>query len=228
MKGVKRLIKGFIFDLDGVLTDTAEYHYMAWKKLAEEIGIVIDRTFNEQLKGISRLDSLERILAHGNKENDFSEDGKQKLANQKNEEYKKLIQQITPDDLLEGIDDFLTELEEAEMKLALASASKNAPTILDKLAIADKFSRIVNPKELKNGKPDPEIFLKGAALLELKPEECIGIEDAKAGIQSINRAGMFSVGVGKGSSMKEADYYVENTSELHLSTILHEWEMKNA
>lgn len=221
------MIKGFVFDLDGVLTDTAEYHYLAWKALAEEVGIDIDRTFNEQLKGISRLDSLDRILKHGGKEAEFTKEEKEQLAHQKNEQYKQLIEEITPEDILEGIPEFLAELKAAEMKLAIASASKNAPVILEKLGIADQFMDIVNPAKLKKGKPDPEIFLTGADLLGLEPKECTGIEDAEAGIQAINDARMFSVGVGEASSMKEADYHVENTSELHLTTILDEWKSEN-
>lgn len=218
------MIKGFIFDLDGVLTDTAEYHYLAWKALAEDIGITIDRDFNEQLKGISRVDSLDRILVYGGKENQFSEIEKTELAEKKNDHYKELIQEITPTDLLEGIPEFLTELEKSEIKLALASASKNAPFILEKLGIEDKFVGIVNPEDLSKGKPDPEIFVKGAELLNLTSKECIGVEDAEAGIQSINDADMFSVGVGSAESMKDADYQVDNTSQLNLIEILQAWE----
>lgn len=224
---MKTVIKGFIFDLDGVLTDTAEYHYQAWKALAEDIDIEIDREFNEQLKGISRLESLERILAYGNKQDQFSEAQKNQLAEKKNEHYKELIQEITANDLLEGISDFLLELESSGIKLALASASKNAPFILEKLEIADKFLEIVNPAELEKGKPDPEIFIKGAEQLNLTTQECIGVEDAEAGIQSINDAGMFSVGVGSDKSMKDADYYVEKTSELNVDKILREWEKQS-
>lgn len=221
---MKTVIKGFIFDLDGVLTDTAEYHYQAWKALAEDIDIEIDREFNEQLKGISRLESLERILIYGNKQDQFSEAEKNQLAEKKNEHYKELIQEITPNDLLEGIPDFLTELESSGIKLSLASASKNAPFILKKLGIADKFLEVVNPADLNKGKPDPEIFMKGAEQLNLTTQECIGVEDAEAGIQSINDADMFSVGVGSAESMKDADYYVEKTSELNLNKILSNWE----
>lgn len=214
------MIKGFIFDLDGVLTDTAEYHYKAWKELGEKIGISFGREFNEQLKGISRMDSLERILVYGNKEEKFTEQEKLELATEKNEDYKELIKQITPNDLLPGIPEFLQELKENNMRCAIASASKNAPVILERLGITESFEGIVNPADLTRGKPDPEIFIKGADILGLHPSECVGIEDAEAGIDAINAANMFSVGVGSPESMTEADYSVETTSELSLRAIL--------
>lgn len=214
------MIKGFVFDLDGVLTDTAEYHYLAWQELGKKIGISIDRVFNEQLKGISRMDSLERILAYGNKSDVYSEEEKLKLAEEKNEDYKKLITKISSANLLPGIKEFMAELKRADMKLALASASKNGPDILNLLGIADMFDTIVDPATLVNGKPDPEIFIKGAKQLNLSPEECIGVEDAEAGIQSINAAGMFSVGVGTQASMKFADMFVSETAQLNVASIL--------
>ncbi|WP_313469241.1 beta-phosphoglucomutase [Carnobacterium sp.] len=214
------MIKGFVFDLDGVLTDTAEYHYLAWQELGEKIGISFDREFNEQLKGISRMDSLDRILAYGHKSNLYSEEKKLILADEKNEDYKKLITQITSADLLPGITELLMDLKKAEMKLALASASKNGPVILERLGIADVFDAVIDPATLLHGKPDPEIFIKGAEQLGLRPEECVGIEDAEAGIEAINAAGMFSVGVGNEQSMKAADLFVATTIDLKLSTIL--------
>lgn len=214
------MIKGLIFDLDGVITDTAEYHYLAWKSLAEKIGIEIDREFNEQLKGISRMESLGLILKHGNKEQSYTEAEKEELATQKNEEYKESIKEITPDDLLPGIEKLLKEAKEKKLGLVLASASKNGPAIMENLQITDLFDGIVDPASLKAGKPDPEIFIRGAEMLGLKTEECVGLEDAEAGIESINGANMFSVGVGSKEAMKQADYAVEDTSKLDLNTIL--------
>lgn len=214
------MIKGFIFDLDGVLTDTAEYHYQAWKKLADKLEIPLDREMNEQLKGISRMDSLDRILALGDQSERYSIEEKEKLANEKNEDYKKLILDVTPDDLLPGIADLLADLKAAGIRLALASASKNGPVIMEKLGIADLFETVVDPAGLKNGKPDPEIFIKGAEQLQLKPEECVGVEDAQAGIEAINAAGIFSVGVGTKEMMEEADYAVSSTGQLKVSEIL--------
>lgn len=214
------MIKGFIFDLDGVLTDTAEYHYQAWKRMANKLGIPLDREMNEQLKGISRMDSLERILALGNQTEKYSVEEKEQLANEKNEDYKKLILSVTPNDLLPGISNLLADLKKENIRLALASASKNGPVIMEKLGIADLFDTVVDPASLANGKPDPEIFIKGAEQLQLKTEECVGVEDAQAGIESINAAGIFSVGVGTKEMMKNADYAVSDTSELKLSDIL--------
>ena len=214
------MIKGFIFDLDGVLTDTAEYHYQAWKRMANKLGIPLDREMNEQLKGISRMDSLERILALGNQTEKYSGEEKERLADEKNEDYKKLILSVTPNDLLPGIAGLLADLKEEGIQLALASASKNGPIIMEKLGIAEFFDTIVDPASLSNGKPDPEIFIKGAEQLRLKPEECIGVEDAQAGIKAINAAGIFSVGIGTKDMMVNADYAVSDTSELKLSDIL--------
>ncbi|MER2002027.1 MAG: beta-phosphoglucomutase [Carnobacterium inhibens] len=214
------MIKGFIFDLDGVLTDTAEYHYLAWKKLADRLGIQLDRKMNEQLKGISRMDSLDRILAIGNQMDRYTLEEKEKLADEKNEDYKELILKVTPNDLLPGIANLLADLRAKDIRLALASASKNGPVIMERLGIADMFDTVVDPATLAKGKPDPEIFIKGAQQLKLKPIECVGVEDAQAGIKSINAAGIFSVGVGTKEMMKEADYAVTSTKELKLEEIL--------
>lgn len=142
-------MKAVIFDLDGVITDTAKYHFQAWKTLASAIGIQIDEIFNEQLKGISRMDSLERILKFGGRSADFSKEEKSSLAERKNEDYRKLITSMTPDDLLPGIQNFLNELKEAGIKIGLASASKNGPFILDALKITPFFDTIVDPAKLK-------------------------------------------------------------------------------
>lgn len=217
-------IKGVIFDLDGVITDTAEFHYRAWQDLGEKIGITFDRAFNENLKGISRMDSLNLILEHGNKAGDYSDAEKEALATDKNDDYKRLIEEITPADILPGIQTFLDACLAKGMKLALASASKNGPAILERLELTHYFEVVVDPASLKKGKPDPEIFLKAAELLHLQPSECIGVEDAEAGIKSINAAGMFSVGVGSPESMKEADIFVENTKELKLEKIINKYK----
>ncbi|EXJ23378.1 Beta-phosphoglucomutase [Alkalibacterium sp. AK22] len=214
------MIKGLIFDLDGVITDTAEYHYLAWKSLAEKIGIEIDREFNEQLKGISRMESLELILERGGKADAYTDAEKEELATQKNEEYKESIKEITPKDILPGISELLKEAKEQKLGLVLASASKNGPAIMERLEIMDLFDGIVDPASLKAGKPDPEIFVRGAEMLGLSTRECVGLEDAEAGIQAINGADMFSVGVGSEEAMREADYAVADTADLNLQTIL--------
>ncbi|MGP6140294.1 beta-phosphoglucomutase [Jeotgalibaca sp. A127] len=214
------VLKGVIFDLDGVLTDTAEFHFRAWQDLGEKIDISFDRAFNENLKGISRMDSLDRILEHGGKKDVYSIEEKESLAKEKNDDYVELIKEITPADILPGVKKFLDDCREAGLKLGLASASKNGPAILKNLGLTDYFEVVVDPASLTNGKPDPEIFLKGAELLGLDPSECVGVEDAEAGIASINSAGMFSVGVGSPESMKQADLFVEETIELDLDAII--------
>ncbi|WP_218144092.1 beta-phosphoglucomutase [Amphibacillus marinus] len=213
-------MKGLVLDLDGVIADTAEYHYLAWKWLGEQLGIQIDREFNEQLKGISRLESLELILTHGQLNDAFSEVEKNNLAAKKNDVYKKYISEIVPTDILPGINDLLSEAKVRGLKLSIASASMNAPDILKNLKVDMYFDAIVNPASLKHGKPDPEIFIKAAQLLGLSPEQCIGIEDAEAGIEAINGAGMFSVGVGAEILMKNADFFVAETNYLNLGDLL--------
>lgn len=222
------MLKGIIFDLDGVLTDTAEFHYVAWKALGKKIGIDFDRAFNENLKGISRMDSLERILKHGGKANYYSFEEKKELAHEKNEYYKDLIKKITPADILPGVQRFMEDSQRKGLCLALASASKNGPTILESLGMSDQFKAVVDPATLTAGKPNPEIFLEAAKQLGLSPKECIGIEDAEAGIASINAAGMFSVGVGTPESMKDADFFVKDTSELDLEKIITEFNRKSS
>ncbi|WAA09303.1 beta-phosphoglucomutase [Fervidibacillus albus] len=207
-------MKAVIFDLDGVITDTAEYHYLAWKQLGEELGIPFDRTFNEQLKGVSRMESLEKILAYGNKTNAYTVEEKEQFATKKNELYKQLIQKITPNDLLPGIEKFMQEVKEKGMKIGLASASKNAFTVIEKLEVGHYFDTIVDAATVKHSKPDPEVFLKAADQLGVPYESCVGVEDAQAGVEAIKRAGMFAVGVGNADQLAQADLVVSSTNEL--------------
>ncbi|MGM7315770.1 beta-phosphoglucomutase [Enterococcus casseliflavus] len=212
--------KGFVFDLDGVITDTAKYHYIAWKELASEIGIEIDLKFNEQLKGISRMDSLERILTLGNKNNAYTEVEKEALATKKNTHYVQLLQSLTPDDLLPGVKTFLDEAKAKNIPCAIASASKNAPFILDKLGVMQDFDTIVDPATLKKGKPDPEIFIQAALALGIEPSEAVGFEDAQAGIDGIKAAGMYAVGVYSGEELHGADVIVEKLTDLNIDELL--------
>lgn len=213
-------MKAFIFDLDGVITDSAEYHYLAWKALGEDLGISFDRAFNEILKGVSRTESLERILRLGGRENDFSAEEKELLANKKNEHYVSLISKITSADILPGIEMFLEELKEAGYKIGMASASKNAQMVTSQLGLLELFDHIVDAATVIHSKPHPEVFLKAAEALRVDPKDCVGIEDAIAGITAIHEAGMFAVGIGDSNVLTEADIVFEDTAYLTLEKIL--------
>jgi len=214
------MIEAFIFDLDGVITDTAHYHYLAWKELGEKIDIKIDAQFNESLKGISRMESLERILIHGNKQNDFTIEEKEKMAHDKNKYYVELIKNITPKDILPGIKDLLNEIKDNNIKIGLASASKNAVMVLENLDLYDYFDFIADAAKCKNSKPDPEIFIMAANGLSVDHINCIGIEDASAGVEAINTANMYSVGVGDKLILNKAKLIFENTSQLSFEEII--------
>ena len=186
---------GFIFDLDGVITDTAKFHYQAWKALADSLGISIDETFNETLKGISRMDSLDRILAHGHRENAFTPAEKEALAQQKNDHYVQLLEHLTTEDVLPGVVPLLQQAQARHIPCAVASASKNAPLILEKLGVRAYFATVVDPDSLSKGKPDPEIFLAAADSIGVLPQNAIGFEDAQSGIDGLKAAGIYAVGL---------------------------------
>ncbi|MER2180668.1 MAG: beta-phosphoglucomutase [Desemzia incerta] len=216
-------MKAVLFDLDGVITDTAVYHYHAWKALGEKIGIEIDEEFNEELKGVSRTDSLNRILAKGNKEEAYSQTEKETMAAEKNELYKTMIEEMSPKDILPGIKALLDGLKERNILIGLASASQNGPTILEKLQLTDYFDEIVDPAKLKAGKPDPEIFLTGAKDLGVKPQDCVGVEDAAAGVEAIAAADMVSVGVGDADTLGKATKVVPETGALTVELLEEVW-----
>lgn len=217
------MFKGVLFDLDGVITDTAEYHYLAWKKLADELGIAIDRQFNEKLKGVSREDSLRLILAHGQREADFSETEFQQLAKKKNDHYVQMIQAVSPKDVYPGILALLKDLKRAGIKISLASASKNGPFLLNQMELTDYFDGIADPAAVKTGKPAPDIFILAAQIVGLEPEECIGIEDAQAGIAAIKASGAFPIGVGKAEQLGHDLPLVQSTAELTLDFLQNCW-----
>lgn len=210
------MVKAVIFDLDGVITDTAELHYQAWRNLAKSISIDFDREFNEALKGISRMDSLNKILSHGGVADQYTEEEKVALATKKNEEYRSLLVYLKPENIYPGIKELLDTLKEQEVKIGLASASKNGPVILTYLGITDYFDTIVDPDSVANGKPAPDIFIKAAEQLGVSPQACIGIEDSEAGIVAIKQAGMYAVGVGTAEVMQKAgaDLVLADTIEL--------------
>ncbi|MFD1849352.1 beta-phosphoglucomutase [Oceanobacillus bengalensis] len=208
----------FIFDLDGVITDTAEFHYLAWKQLADGLGVTIDREFNEQLKGISRMDSLEKIVALDPALGGLSADEKERLATEKNEHYIKLIAEVTPAHILPGMESLLKDIQAHGIKIALGSASKNAKMVLEQLELTDYFDYIVDAAQVSKGKPDPETFTTAADYFGFAYADCIGVEDAEAGVEALKRAGMFAVGVGL--SLSEADYIVADTGTLHFDSVI--------
>lgn len=211
---------GFIFDLDGVITDTAKFHYQAWKALADSLGISIDETFNETLKGISRMDSLDRILAHGHRENAFTPAEKEALAQQKNDHYVQLLEHLTTEDVLSGVVPLLQQAQARHIPCAVASASKNAPLILEKLGVRAYFATIVDPDSLSKGKPDPEIFLAAADSIGVLPQNAIGFEDAQSGIDGLKAAGIYAVGLSANHPLIGADMQVSEMTELSVDALL--------
>ncbi len=210
-------IKGFAFDLDGVIADTARFHGQAWHQVADKVGTPWTKELADGLKGVSRMDSLEMILKTGGHENDYSQDEKVKLATEKNDNYLKLVATLTPADILPGMKAFLDELKAAGYSLVLASASKNASKVLQYLQLADYFEGIVDPASLSHSKPDPEIYVRAAELLQLPASQVAGVEDAQAGIQAINGAGELSIGIG--ANLHDADVRFDSTADISLANI---------
>ena len=204
--------KGFIFDLDGVIVDTAKYHFLAWKKLAKSIGVDFSETQNEQLKGVSRVRSLEKILQWGNKT--LSEEEFIALMAQKNEDYLSYINKMDASEILPDVSRVLDFLIEKQQAIALGSASKNATPILKKVHLLEKFEAIVDGNDVSKAKPNPEVFLIGAKLLGIAPEDCIVFEDSVAGVQAANTANMISIGIGEKSVLHEADYIFKDFTEM--------------
>ncbi|MDN6900187.1 beta-phosphoglucomutase [Oenococcus sicerae] len=212
-------VKGFIFDLDGVITDTAKFHEIAWHRVADEVGATWNQQLANGLKGVSRMDSLNEILKVAGKDGVYSRFDKEKLANQKNKQYQDLIKKIGPNDMLPGMKHFIEELRQNNYPMSIASASKNASTILNQLKITDYFRGIVDPSALHFGKPNPEIFIQAADIIGLKAEEIVSIEDAFAGIKSIKAAGQISLGIGSATLAAKPDLYFRDTSQVSLSAV---------
>jgi beta-phosphoglucomutase len=219
-------LKALIFDLDGVLTDTAELHYFAWKRLADELGLAFNREHNEELKGISRLGSLEIILRNNQKCDAYTHLEKEALANQKNEYYKELIETLTEKDVLPGIRELLSEAKAAGLKLAVASVSKNAHRVLERIGLTGYFDIVADAAKIKRSKPDPEIFMTCAEQLQVDSRCCIGLEDSQAGIEGILDAGMFAVGIHVNQAGRAPDWMVESTAELTLKKLQDQFAAK--
>ncbi|KMY81093.1 beta-phosphoglucomutase [Leuconostoc mesenteroides subsp. dextranicum] len=212
-------IKGFAFDLDGVIADTARFHGQAWHQTADEVGTTWTPQLAESLKGISRMESLQMILDAGNHADDFSQADREALAEKKNHFYQRLIATLTEDDILPGMKSFIHSAKVAGYKMSIASASKNAPMILDHLGLANDFVGIVDPATLTKGKPDPETFVRAAEVLELAPNQVIGLEDSAAGIESINGAGQISLAIGDAVVLSAADLIFSSTAYVTLQSI---------
>ena len=203
---MKKNILGCIFDLDGVIVDTAKYHYQAWKRLANQLGFDFTHEQNELLKGVSRKKSLEILLAIGGLTLD--EETCQKLMTQKNHWYLEFIEKMTPAEILPGVLDFLSELKSQKIKTAIGSASKNTMMILHQIQLDHYFDAIIDGNKVAQAKPDPEVFLKGAEALGLLPEQCIVFEDAIAGIDAAKNAKMIAVGIGEVNALQHADLVI--------------------
>ncbi len=206
-------MKAVIFDLDGVVVDTAKYHYMAWKKLAEDLGFDFDISHNERLKGVSRMESLNIVLEVGGI-TDSSQEQKEELAARKNSYYLSMIEKLDQSEILPGITEFLEKIRRAGYKTALGSASKSGGMILRKLGLAPQFDVIVDGNLVEKPKPDPEVFVKGAQLLGIPCEECIVVEDAKAGVEAAHAGHMKCIGIGDPEILGEAEKVVSSTKEL--------------
>lgn len=204
--------RGFIFDLDGVIVDTARYHFLAWKRLADSLGISFGETENEQLKGVSRVRSLEKILDWGNVE--LSKDEFNELLDIKNKDYLQYIERMDQDEILPDVPRVLSFLKQNEQPIALGSASKNARTILKEVDLLNVFDVVIDGTNVSKAKPDPEVFLKAAEGLGQEPENCIVFEDSVAGIRAANAGSMLSIGIGDASVLYEASYVFKDFTEI--------------
>ena len=209
-------IKGFIFDLDGVLTDTAEFHYRGWNRLAGELGLSFTREDNEALRGIPRRESLMLIL----RQRQYPVEQLQEMMERKNNYYLELIQTIRPDDLLPGARELLEEIQAAGLKSALGSASRNAPEVVERLGIANLLDAIAHGGSVERQKPAPDLFLHAASQLGLTPDECIVVEDAAAGIEAAIAGGFHSVGLGPPERVGTADLCVPSLKDVRLKDLL--------
>lgn len=215
--------KAFIFDLDGVIVDTAKYHFLAWRKLANSLDIDFTEEQNEQLKGVSRVRSLEKILSWGNIE--ISEDRFMELMAKKNNDYLSYVNAMDDSEILVDVPKILNFIKANDLPIALGSASKNARTILQKVHLYEIFDAIVDGTNVTKAKPDPEVFLNAAKMLDTQPTDCIVFEDSVAGIQAANIADMISIGIGDKEVLGEADFVFKDFTEISTEFIKELCEM---
>ncbi|MCM1026169.1 MAG: beta-phosphoglucomutase [Roseburia sp.] len=206
-------MKAFLFDLDGVIVFTDRFHYLAWKEIADRLGIYFDEEINNRLRGVSRMDSLEIILERYEGE-PLSQERKDQLAGEKNKIYRSLLENMTPTDVEQEVRDTLSELRRRGHKLALGSSSKNAKFILEKIGLSTAFDAISDGTNITKSKPDPEVFLKGAAFLGVEPADCVVVEDALAGIDAAKAGNMLAAGIGDARDYDKTDYRLNTLSDL--------------
>lgn len=209
--------KAFIFDLDGVIVDTAKFHFLAWRKLANDLGFDFTEEQNEQLKGVSRVESLKKILKWG--EMELSEEEFNRQMALKNENYLSYVDEMDKAEILPGVPKVLDYLRENNIPFALGSASKNARTILKKIDLYQEFDAIVDGTDVSKAKPDPEVFLIAAEKLNTEPQDCVVFEDSVAGVQAANIGKMTSVGIGEKKVLQEADYVFADFTEIEIEFI---------
>ena len=209
--------KGVIFDLDGVIVDTAKFHFLAWRKLANDLGFDFTEEQNEQLKGVSRVESLNKILSWA--EMELSEDEFKRQMALKNENYLSYVSEMDEREILPGVEKIIDYLLENNIPFAVGSASKNARTILKKINLLEKFDAIVDGTDVSKAKPDPEVFLIAAEKLNIRPENSIVFEDSVAGVRAANNAKMISIGIGEQKTLGEADYVFNDFNEINIEFI---------
>lgn len=219
-------MKGVLFDLDGVIADTSVYHFQAWRKLIKiHFNLELPDELEKQTKGVSRTDSLKAILKFLNIS--VSQEKFNEMTTEKNNIFRNLLASLTPANILPGISELISALKKNNVKLSLASASLNGPFILEKLQLTDAFDAIADPSKVAAGKPAPDIFIAAAEAINLKPQDCVGIEDSIAGITAINKSGALSVGVGSKTDLKDAKLLFPKTAALNYDQIETEWEKFN-
>ncbi len=212
------MIRGCIFDLDGVVVDTAKYHYLAWNRLARDLGFEFTQELNERLKGVSRMASLDILLEIGGLT--FPLEEKLRLAAIKNDWYVDYISKMTPAELLPGVPGFLDLLRKNGIRKALGTASKNAGMILSRIGLDKTFDCVIDGNQVTHAKPDPEVFLKAASGLALEPGECVVFEDAIAGIEAAHRGGMKCIGIGKPDILGKADKVITGFEEMDIRLLM--------
>jgi beta-phosphoglucomutase len=212
------MIKAVIFDLDGVIVTTDEFHYRGWKRLADEEVFYFDRKINERLRGVSRLESLEIILEKAGRK--YSREEKTRMAERKNSYYLDQLRTLSPDDVFPGVRNIMKGLKDKGIMIAIGSSSKNTPVILQKIGMEESFDAISDGNQIKRSKPDPEVFLLAASKLRIPPDQCLVVEDADAGVEAAINAGMKCLAVGSASANPKAHLRAANLSEVNMDQLL--------